>query len=234
MQYKIGLENGDENRSIAWMLGHPGCFTYGSDGDAALAAAPEAIRNYIAWIKAHNNGECWLPEDDIQLMVDEVWDVYNIDENYNRVENKYAVNAWFLHDWKPLTSDELDLGFSLLDWSRHDLLETIRDLNQNTLDQTYPDERWSIAGIINHIGGAEWWYLDRLGLAFPREELPEDPFIRSQVVRSHLNQVLPTLVGSTKVVGTEGEFWSPRKLLRRAAWHERDHTSHIQKLLDLQ
>ena len=34
-----------------------------------------------------------------------------------------------------------------------------------------------------------------------------------------------------KVVGLEGELWSPRKMLRRAAWHERDHTEHIRKLL---
>jgi hypothetical protein len=26
------------------------------------------------------------------------------------------------------------------------------------------------------------------------------------------------------------EFWSPRKLLRRAVWHERDHTTHIRRL----
>jgi hypothetical protein len=32
-------------------------------------------------------------------------------------------------------------------------------------------------------------------------------------------------------MGTDGEFWSPRKLLRRAVWHERDHTEHIRKLL---
>jgi hypothetical protein len=32
-------------------------------------------------------------------------------------------------------------------------------------------------------------------------------------------------------MGTDGEFWSPRKLLRRAVWHERDHTGHIRKLL---
>lgn len=37
---------------------------------------------------------------------------------------------------------------------------------------------------------------------------------------------------STKVSlenGVEGEFWSPRKLLRRAVWHARDHTAHIRK-----
>ena len=30
---------------------------------------------------------------------------------------------------------------------------------------------------------------------------------------------------------TNSEFWSARKVLRRAVWHERDHIFHIQKLL---
>ena len=233
MLYKIGLENGDENRSIAWTLGHPGCFAYGLNAEEALSATPEAIHAYIAWIKAHNHDYCWLPDTEIQVSVDETWQVYFIDENYDRVENGYSVNAWFYHDWKPVTEQDLERASKLLSWSRSDLLEIIQDLNQDTLDQTYPNERWSVAGIINHIGGAEWWYLDRLDLALPREELPGDPFIRIQEMRAHLNQVLPTLLGSTKVVGTDGEFWSPRKLIRRAVWHERDHTAHIKKLLDL-
>jgi hypothetical protein len=234
MLYKIGLENGDENRSIAWVLGHPGCFAYGPDDQAALDATTEAIRSYIFWIMSHNNGQCWLPDDGIQVSVDDVWQVYWIDENYDRVENQYSVNAWFQHDWKPLTEDEINRGLDILSWSRADLLEIIQGLSPETLNSTYPNERWSIGGIINHIGGAEWWYLDRLGLAFPREDVPDDPYQRIEMVRNHLNQVLPTVLGSTQVVGIEGEFWSPRKLLRRAVWHERDHTSHILKLLAIQ
>jgi|GEM_PF-3187094 hypothetical protein len=42
---------------------------------------------------------------------------------------------------------------------------------------------------------------------------------------------LPGLEASDKVVGVDGEFWSPRKVLRRAIWHERDHTAHSKKLL---
>jgi hypothetical protein len=83
---------------------------------------------------------------------------------------------------------------------------------------------------LKHVGGAEWWYLDRLGLAFPKAEVPADPFERLQAVRSHLTQVLPGLAGSREVRGVDGELWSPRKLLRRAAWHERDHVAHIRKL----
>ena len=57
------------------------------------------------------------------------------------------------------------------------------------------------------------------------------PFQRLEQVRSHLVEILPGLVGSTQVVGISGEFWSPRKLLRRAVWHEYDHLAHIRKLL---
>jgi len=51
------------------------------------------------------------------------------------------------------------------------------------------------------------------------------------VVRDHFNSLLPRLDGVDHVVGLEGEIWSPRKALRRALWHERDHTEHIRKLL---
>jgi len=43
--------------------------------------------------------------------------------------------------------------------------------------------------------------------------------------------VLPDLAGSSQVLGVNGEFWSPRKVLRRAAWHEIDHIEHIFKLI---
>jgi hypothetical protein len=50
-------------------------------------------------------------------------------------------------------------------------------------------------------------------------------------VRTRLAEALPNLEGMSKVVGKDGEFWSPRKVVRRALWHERDHTFHILKLL---
>ncbi len=148
------------------------------------------------------------------------------------MEEGYEVNAWFLHDWKPLTKEEIGRGFKMLSWSREDLLETVNDLSPEDLKLRYPQERWSIAGILKHVGGAEWWYLDRLGLAFPRKEVPIDPFERLQKVRDQLVKVLPDLTDSRQVVGMDGEFWSPRKMLRRALWHERDHTEHINKLVN--
>lgn len=93
---------------------------------------------------------------------------------------------------------------------------------------------WDIRGIVNHIGSAEWWYLNRLGLAFARAELPGEHTERLWKVRACLLEALPTLVGVEKVAGREGELWSLRKMLRRALWHERDHVDHIRGLLAAQ
>jgi DinB superfamily len=228
--YKVGLENNTEGRSQAWILGHPGCFAYGADGPEALAAVPEAIQDYSQWVSSHTR-DSWLPAGEIQFSLDETWDCYSIDENYELAQAGYEVNAWFRNDWLPLGTEDIQHGMLLLGWGREALMQLVSSLDISILERTYTNERWSIAGILNHIGGAEWWYLDRLGMAFPRAEVPELPFDRLLKVRERLLEVLPNLAGKKQVVGVAGEFWSPRKLLRRAVWHEYDHTDHIRKLL---
>lgn len=233
---KIGLEIGVEGRSLAWALEHPGGFAYGSTGEAALEHMPAALWEYTGWLARHTS-QPWLRPADPQLQaVDawdvETWEVYSINEDFDLAAEGYEVNAWFLHDWKALTEEDIQRGLQLLAWSREDLLATVSDLSPEALALQPPGERWDIRGILRHVGGAEWWYLDRLGLAIPRGEVPEEPFERLEVVRAHLNAQLPTLVGKLQVVGVDGEMWSPRKLLRRAVWHERDHTEHIRRILE--
>jgi hypothetical protein len=231
--FRIGLENNSEGRSQAWILGHPGCFAYGLDGTAALEAVPQAIQDYCRWIKMHST-KSWLDESKVsagEYQLEETWECYLIDADYELTQDGYEVNAWFRHDWKPLSPLDIQRGRLLLDWGREELLRIVRDLSNEILERTYPQERWSVAGILKHIGGAEWWYLDRLGMAFPRQEVPDDPFQRLDKVRAFLVGTLPALAASTRVVGIDGEFWSPRKLLRRAVWHEYDHIAHIRKLL---
>jgi hypothetical protein len=230
MLIRTAIENNVEDRSLAWALEHPGCFAYGPDGETALESLPAAWRSYLAWINGHT-AQSWLPDEPAEVRLEETWDGYTIDEQFERAERGYEVNAWFLNDWKPLTQIEVERALQILSWSRTDVLATVAGVSADKLNQSYPGERWSIAGILNHIGGAEWWYLDRLGLAFPRSEVPEQPFQRLEKVRSYLIQVLPGLAGSKQVTGVSGEIWSPRKLLRRAAWHELDHLAHIRKLL---
>ncbi|NJD60745.1 MAG: hypothetical protein C3F13_00820 [Anaerolineales bacterium] len=227
--FRIGLENNADGRSQAWVLGHPGCFAYGSVGDQALLAVPQAIRDYRAWISSHTK-ESWFPEGE-EFLLEETWECYTISDDFEIAQEGYEVNAWFHHDWKPLSEEDIQHGLLLLAWGREELLKIAGSLDLESLERTYPGERWSISGILKHIGGAEWWYQDRLGLAFPRSEVPEDPFQRLEKVRTNLIESLPGLIGSRQVIGVSGEFWSPRKLLRRAVWHESDHIAHIRKLI---
>lgn len=230
MLISVGLELNNEGRALAWALNVPGCFAYGDDGPEAVIALARALTEHKQWVESHA-GPGWLELGDFDLRIVDTWEVYTIDDDYNQVEAGYAVNAWFRDDWKPLSTEEITRGLALLDWSREDLQRVAAGLTDEELDRQYPGERWSIRGVLKHVGGAEWWYLDRLGLAEGgRAVLPGDAFERLAWVRERLKQALPGLAGKELVVGKEGEFWSPRKLLRRALWHEIDHRQHILKL----
>jgi hypothetical protein len=226
---KIGLENGVEGRSLAWGLEQLGLFAYGKTGAEALENLPAALQEYCTWIASHSS-QPWPGLADVEFEQVETFQVYVIDEQFNLAQEGYEVNAWFLHDWKPLLPEEIERGLTMLAWSRQDLLAMVQGLDQPAMDTKQSGERWSIRGILRHVGGAEWWYLDRLRMAPPREEVPEEPFKRLEKIRAQLIRVLPGMAGSNQVIGVDGEIWSPRKLLRRAVWHERDHTAHIQKL----
>ncbi len=235
MIFQVGIENNSEGRSIAWALEHPGCFAYGIKGDAAVTNLERALDKYAGWILRHEPNT-WLnfAERDIEIVVNGSWDVYFINDDFDKLSEAdgYAVDSFFPYDWKPLTKIEIKHALDMLAWSRDDLLKSVHGLNEAKLNQTYPGERWSINGILGHVGGAEWWYMDRLGLAFPRADVPEEPLARLDKVRRHFNSALFKLDGVKQVVGVDGEFWSPRKALRRALWHERDHVDHIRKLIE--
>jgi hypothetical protein len=235
MLIRIGLENNFEGRSLAWALEQPGCFAYGASGPDAIIAMGQAIPAYVSWIAIHT-GSAWFDPHEIDIRLVQIWECYSIDENYQKVpsstENSSEINAWFLDDWVPLSTKDIDHAILMLSWSRADLLALINGFSEKQLETKLEGERWSIRGILNHVGGAEWWYLDRLGLAnCTRSELQQDPIERLKVQRARLNEILPTLAGVNLVVGKAGEFWSPRKLVRRSLWHEIDHIRHILGLL---
>lgn len=92
-----------------------------------------------------------------------------------------------------------------------------------------PKDLASVGGILDHTAIAEWWYFDRLdmGLVSSWRELPAEPLVKLDQVRAHSRACLPKLIGDTRIVTLVDEQWSARKILRRAIWHERDHTRQI-------
>jgi len=117
-----------------------------------------------------------------------------------------------------------------LEVSRRDLLQAVEGLDPEAMQRPIPGERWPLGGIVDHVARSELWYLDRLGLAFSRNELSPEPLDAIHQVRQRLLAMLTALSGQTGVLALAGEVWSARKVLRRTLWHERDHTQHILQL----
>jgi predicted RNase H-like HicB family nuclease/uncharacterized damage-inducible protein DinB len=219
MPYLVCVEE-VEGRHIAHVPDLPGCFAVHKDRERALQSVPGAVEAYLAWCGSHGLQITGLSEPMIVAEVIRSWES----------EGGYEVNAFFASDRPPLMKDELPRFERLLSATRKNLLEIVEGLDEDDLQRTFSGERWSIGGVLNHVANAEWWYLDRMGLASSRSELPETPFERLEEVRQNLLASLSLLVNRTGVVTRAGEIWSSRKVLRRALWHERDHTEHVQKL----
>jgi predicted RNase H-like HicB family nuclease len=218
MSYSIYLEEMEE-RWIAHVAELWGCYAAATDRESALAQAPQAIQQHLAWRQAH--GDATLHGGPFEVRVAEMQR-----EWIDPTDPSYSANAFFAIDVPPLTAEDLDDIRRLLDWNRADLLATVKDLPQSVLEQEVEND-WSINTIVLHTGRSERWYLDRLGLAFPFAELNPDPFQRLEQSRTHLLSTLPSLVGIARIVWKDSELWSPRKMVRRALWHERDHMQHI-------
>jgi hypothetical protein len=232
MLIKVGIENNYENRSLAWVLDYPGCFAYGSSETEALVRVPQALIAYKSWLEGYTP-ESWLQNlADFDIRLVEVYECHSLNDQYEPAAQGMEVNSWFHHDWLPLNEEEIRRSLLVLTWAHQDLYELTAALNQEQLDRTYAGERWSIRGILFHVADAELYYLNRLSLTpYSRQNLSEDVWQALQFTLQQNTAILPTLAGKTVVHGLEGEFWSPRKILRRACWHALDHCQHVHKLI---
>ena len=219
MAYIVCVEE-SEGRWIAHAPDLPGCFVTRENREQAIEAIPGEVEAYFAWCEGHGMRVSGLSRPMVVAEVIRTWES----------EDGYEVNAFFASDRPPLIKDELPQFELLLAATRADLLHAVDGLDQDDLTREFPGERWPIAGILMHVARAEWWYIDRIALAFPNTKLPGEPFECLTKVREYMLANLPALAKRTGVATLSGETWSARKVLRRTLWHERDHTEHIRKL----
>jgi len=229
----IGIETEFEGRSLAWVYDFPGCFAYGLNETEALVRVPQALLAYKSWMEG-NTGQPWqkdLADFDIRLV--EVVKCYSINDQFEPDKaGDREVNAWFHYDWRVLTAKEIARALPVLEWAHRDLYELTAGLSPEQLAEQRAGERWSISGILNHVAGAELYYLNRLNLTrYSYRDLTGTPWQNLDFTLKENRAVLPTLAGNATVTGKDGEFWSARKILRRACWHALDHCQHIHRLI---
>jgi predicted RNase H-like HicB family nuclease/uncharacterized damage-inducible protein DinB len=219
MAYIVCAEEMD-GRWIAHVPDLPGCFSAHKDRDVAIKGIPAALESYVLWCQRHGMRISGLAG---PMLVSEVIRAWTY-------EDDYEVNAFFASDRPPVTGGEVEEFRRLLEMTGRDLLAAVEGLAPQDLAKEFSGERWSILGILRHVANSDLWYLDRLGLALPQADLPDEVMPRLERVRAHTLASLPALSLRTGVVALSAELWSARKVLRRTLWHERDHTDHILKL----
>jgi hypothetical protein len=234
MQIRIGLENEFEGRSLVWVLDFPGCFAYGKDGSEAILRVPQALLFFQEWL-SEKTEYSWLKNlGDFDIQLTEIFKCYSIPKASGSGAERNEINAWFEDDAKALTNQDIFQGLSVLSWSLQDLETLVVPLNQEQREQIFPNERWNINGVVKHIANAEWWYLNRLGLVdSPCSYLNDQPLERLAQIQTLFSQKLPEHANDPTCNKIDGELWSVRKILRRAAWHIRDHHFHIERLMTL-
>lgn len=207
MIYQAGVEDIEPDHWVAWAFAKPGLTGRGTTAETAVAHLQTLL-----------NGEVEVVE--------------RFDSFLSQEDPEYIVNAFFEDDRRPLTETEVETALDELMISRRALLALIEPVPSVVLGQTIPGERFtSIYGILRHIAVAEWWYCDRLGGGGTWDALPREPLAALAASRATTGGFLPSLIGDTRTATLTGETWSARKVLRRALWHERDHTQHIARHL---
>ena len=228
MPYRLATEEIEPARWLAWALDLPGCYAAAHTEADALAQAPAAIATYLAWL-AHHDASLPLPKASIA-----VEHVETFCAHANPDDPSYLVNAFFGDDRRPLGLGDLILGRRVLHWSHQELLALLQPLDAARLKLPIPGEvRGNLAGILEHVAGAENWYLGMLGLGLAAASLTGDSMARLERVRAHTLASWWTLLGETSVTTCCGEGWSARKIVRRTLWHQRAHTRQIQRLISL-
>lgn len=212
--YSLAVELVEPDHWVAYILDLPGCFSSGKTEEVAIGKSRERIRQYFEWLAAH--GDDVVVPDLIETRVDERYAPPDRQLRETSIGDIYIVNAFFRHDSRPVTKEDLQESTKVLSYQREDLLALLAS-------QVTPE----VEKLLLHVGSAEWWYWDRMGLAFPREDLPDEWSTRLSVTRAFTLDHLPSLLELSDTKEKMGETWSARKLLRRVIWHERDHMSEI-------
>jgi predicted RNase H-like HicB family nuclease len=203
-----------------------GCFSSGRSEEEAVAQAGKRVRQYFEWL-GKKDGNPAPVEDSVQVVIVERRETFP----WAR-DPALPVHAFFDDDARPLRPLDVDIALRLLAWSRQDLLQLAGFMLPDYLDRMENVPNWNtLDGLMAHVWETEHLILNRMGSTVDSAEMPGDAMGRLQVVRAKFCKMLPHWAEQDRSVEEFGEKWSPRKALRRALWHERDHIWQLEGLI---
>jgi predicted RNase H-like HicB family nuclease len=223
---RAGLEDVESDHWVVFVFDLIGCYSSGRTEEEAVAQSAERVREYFHWL-GRKDGNPAVFEDSVQVTV-----IERILSRPSPADPNRRILAFFEDDRRPLRLWDIDMILRLLAWNRQDLLGLLQAAPPDAWDLPVPGLVWKTPkGLVEHICDTEEWLLSRLGIGRDRNGLPHGMSERLEAVRACTLQAVPDLAEKEMVRESEGECWSPRKLVRRLLWHERDHVRQLESIL---
>jgi predicted RNase H-like HicB family nuclease/uncharacterized damage-inducible protein DinB len=156
--YALYAESGPQHKkTLVHVLDLLGCVVQEDTTDKAIAAAPDAIRSYLGYLRRH--GEKVDPNEKIETSLAE-----------HNTEGLFSGQALWPQDLKPVTPAALARYVRWLDWSRADLLALVKGIDEKHLRGKPPQGR-ALRDILLHVLDADKSYV--YGLVGPLKTMGE-------------------------------------------------------------
>lgn len=205
----------------------PGCNWLANSPEAAMDRAEASISNHLFWLRKYSLTK--LPENETISP--------RLVQQHKSCAREGNLIGFFESERQPVTQEEIPYFLDFMKCARQELLTLIHDLPDEVLYWKPAPDSWSIEETLRHVAGAERWYLTRIldPATIPHFKPCKTFSQRLEIVRSVVIDRLKLLnqkERSAVVIDESGELWSARKVFRRFVEHEREHTAHIQEILD--
>jgi predicted RNase H-like HicB family nuclease/uncharacterized damage-inducible protein DinB len=226
--YQLFLESGPQRKkTLVHVLELLGCVVQGDTTDAAIAAAPDAIRAYLGYLRRHHE------KLDVPRKIETRVAQHN-------TKGMFSGQALWPQDQKPLSPAALTRYVRWLEWSRADLLAVVKGIDDKTL-RAKPAKGRSLRDILLHVLGADKSYV--YGLVGPLKPMGEpsnaaergdlDLRVALQEARAAGIDRLKTLTPAERSnIRKAGQStYSAYRVIRRMLEHEWEHRSEIAERL---
>ncbi|MFL5680025.1 MAG: hypothetical protein ACJ77B_05430 [Chloroflexota bacterium] len=229
MQFDLAIETGPRHRkTMVHVPSLPGPVTIGPTTEAAVDAAPAAIRQRLAFLRRHGDE---IPNaEPIEVAVTE--------EDTTGAWLGFGV-AFFASDRLPISSRDVYRQLAWATWSRQELLDAALSLTVGGRAESADGRH--VADVLRHVAGAEAGYLGSLvapvaGMNAARtavERASDDLYPAMNRLRTIVVDRLSSLTESERsdVVDRGKELRSARRVMRRMLEHEWEHLLELQARL---
>jgi predicted RNase H-like HicB family nuclease/uncharacterized damage-inducible protein DinB len=222
--YALYAESGPQRKkTLVHVLDLLGCVVQADTTDEAIAAAPDAIRAYLRYLRRH--GETVDPGEKIETRLAE-----------HNTEGLFSGQALWPQDLNAVGPAALARYLRWLEWSRADLLGLVKGMDEKRL-RAKPATGRSLRDILVHVLDADKSYV--YGLVGPLKAMGEptnaadrgdlDLRVALQEARAAAITRLATLTPAerAKIRKAGQSTYSAHRVIRRMLEHEWEHRREI-------